>query len=75
VNLLNGPALTIAKNYLPVAQADQCGKVTYGIPQTGDEDQFIGRGDWVQSSKHTLYTADTSWRNTRIRRCTTARIF
>jgi hypothetical protein len=55
VNLLNGPALTIAKNYLPVAQADQCGKVTYGIPQTGDEDQFIGRGDWVQSSKHTLY--------------------
>ena len=54
-SLLNPVALKIAQNYLPTASADQCGKVTYGIPQTGDEDQIIGRVDWVQSSKHTLY--------------------
>jgi Carboxypeptidase regulatory-like domain len=53
--MINGPALTVASKYLPVSQADSCGKVTYGIPQTGDEDQFIGRMDWVQNSKHTLY--------------------
>ena len=40
---------------MPVSSADGCGKVTYGIPQTGDEDQFIGRLDWGQTSKHTLY--------------------
>ena len=55
VNKLNPVSLKIAQNYLPVSSADACGKVTYGIPQTGDEDQFIGRADWVQSSKHTLY--------------------
>jgi hypothetical protein len=41
--------------HLPVSSADQCGKVTYGIPVTGDEDQWIGRVDWVQSARHTLY--------------------
>ena len=29
--------------------------MTYGIPVTGDEDQLVGRVDWVQNSKHTLY--------------------
>ena len=52
---LNPVALTIASKYLPVSSADQCGKVTYGIPVTGDEDQIVGRVDWVQSAKHTLY--------------------
>src|SRR3954452_1648423 len=55
VGSLNPVALKIAQNYLPVSAADSCGKVTYGIPQTGDEDQFIGRGDYIQNSKHTLY--------------------
>src|SRR5437868_10102967 len=55
VGSLNPVALKIAQNYLPISAADACGKVTYGIPQTGDEDQFIGRGDYVQNSKHTLY--------------------
>ncbi len=52
---LNPVALKIAANYLPYASADRCGKVTYGIPQTGDEDQFIGRVDWVHNTKHTLF--------------------
>ena len=47
-SMLNPVALKIAQNYLPISSADQCGKVTYGIPQTGDEDEFIGRGDWFQ---------------------------
>ena len=46
-------AMKIATQYLPIASADQCGNVTYGIPITGDENQYIGRVDWLQSSKHT----------------------
>ncbi len=52
--LLNPVAVALTK-LLPVGTADQCGKVTYGVPVTGDEDQFIGRVDWVQNSKHTMY--------------------
>ena len=29
--------------------------MTYGIPQTGDSDEAIGRIDFVQSSKHTIF--------------------
>jgi hypothetical protein len=54
-SLLNPVALTIASKYLPVSSATSCGKVTYGIPVTGDEDQAIGRVDWVENAKHTLY--------------------
>ena len=45
----------MATKYLPIASADQCGKVTYAIPVTGDEQQYIGRIDFVQSEKHTIY--------------------
>jgi hypothetical protein len=55
VSMLNPVALKIANEYLPVAAADKCGKVTYAIPVTGDEHQFIGRVDWVQNTKHTLF--------------------
>src|SRR5262249_355393 len=41
--MLNPIAVKVASTYLPVSSADQCGKVTYGIPITGDEQQFIGR--------------------------------
>jgi Carboxypeptidase regulatory-like domain len=54
-SMLNPVAIKMANSYLPVSSADQCGKVTYGIPITGDEDQVIGRVDWVQSEKHTLF--------------------
>ena len=53
VSRFNAQALALTK-FLPAAQ-NECGKVTYGIPTTGDEDQVIGRIDWVQSSKHTIY--------------------
>jgi hypothetical protein len=49
------PAAVKLMTYLPVGQANPCGKVTYGIPTTGDEDQFIGRADWAQNTKHSLF--------------------
>ena len=54
-SMLNPVAVKIATSYLPAGSADQCGKVSFGIPITGDENQYIGRMDWVQSDKHTLY--------------------
>ena len=40
--------------YLPAAQTN-CGKVVYGIPQVNDEDQTIGRVDYVRSAKQSLF--------------------
>jgi hypothetical protein len=54
VSLLDPVAVAVTK-FLPISSADQCGKVTFAIPVTGDEDQWIGRIDWVQNSKHTVY--------------------
>jgi Carboxypeptidase regulatory-like domain len=53
--LLSPVAVNLVSKYLPVATATPCGQVTYGIPQTGDEQQYIGRTDFVQSAKHTIY--------------------
>jgi hypothetical protein len=55
MTLLNPVAVNLVTKYLPVSSADPCGKVTFGIPVTGDEDQFVGRIDWVQNAKNTLY--------------------
>jgi len=52
-SLFVAPALALMK-YLPPA-TNQCGKVVYGIPITGDDNTTIGRVDWVQSAKHSLY--------------------
>jgi carboxypeptidase family protein len=54
MSMLDPVAVALTK-FLPVSSADQCGKVTFGIPVTGDEDQWIGRVDWVQNSKHTVF--------------------
>jgi Carboxypeptidase regulatory-like domain len=53
---LNPIAVNIAQNYLPIASANPCGKVTYAVPITGDEDQYIGRVDFVQNSKNTIFS-------------------
>jgi hypothetical protein len=55
VSMMDPVALALASKYLPTAAANQCGLVTYGIPQTGDEQQWIERTDWVLSQKHTIY--------------------
>jgi hypothetical protein len=50
----NSSALAILK-YFPVA-SNSCGKIIYGVPATGDEDQYLGRVDWNQSQKHSFYS-------------------
>jgi len=45
VNLMDPAAVKLASNYLPTAAANGCGTVTYGIPRTGDEQQWIERTD------------------------------
>ncbi len=54
VSRFNPQAVTLVSKYIPQS-ADPCGKITYGIPRNWGEDQAIGRIDWVQSAKHTLY--------------------
>jgi len=49
----NQQALNLIK-LIPLS-TDPCGKVTYGIPRTGDEQQVIGRVDWAQSAKNNIY--------------------
>src|SRR6185437_10890943 len=53
VSSFNPQALNLLK-YVPVS-SDPCGKITYGIRRTGDENQGIGRIDWVQSPRHSLF--------------------
>jgi hypothetical protein len=53
VSRFNQQSLNLLK-LIPLS-TDPCGKIVYGIPRTGDEDQVIGRVDWMQSAKHSLY--------------------
>jgi Carboxypeptidase regulatory-like domain len=46
-------ALALAK-YLP-QPTDQCGRVQWGTPVHSNEQQYIGRVDWIISAKHALY--------------------
>lgn len=50
----NAQAVGFVNKYVPQS-SDPCGKIIYGIPTTGDENQIIGRIDWVQSEKHSFY--------------------
>jgi hypothetical protein len=52
--LLSTPALNLTK-HLPVAQANQCGLVQYGIVNDNNEHQALGRLDDQISDKHSLY--------------------
>lgn len=49
----NPQALAFLK-FVPVS-SDPCGKLLYGIPNPSDEDQFLTRSDWLQSTKHTVF--------------------
>src|SRR5215472_10474234 len=55
VSMLNPIAVKVASSYLPISAANQCSKITYGIPITRDEQQFIGRIDFVHTEKHSIY--------------------
>lgn len=54
VSRFNPQAVNLITKYIPISN-DPCGRITYGIPTTGDEEQFIGRIDWIHTSKHSLY--------------------
>ena len=49
----NQQALSILK-YVPTS-SNPCGELTYSIPEPQREEQYIGRVDWNQSSKHSLF--------------------
>jgi hypothetical protein len=53
VSLFSAPSLALLK-YIPVSK-DPCGRLIYSIPSPSGENQYIGRVDWLQSSKHNIY--------------------
>jgi len=52
--LFSPVALKIA-SILPTADANQCGKVTYGLPGGQNENMGVAKLDWQKSVKHSLY--------------------
>ena len=48
------PAALALVRYLPTT-TNPCGQVTYSTPSIQDEDQGVGRLDWVQSAKNTAF--------------------
>src|SRR5262249_6043910 len=52
-SLLNPQAVAILK-YVPVAD-NPCGRTTYAGASPEGENQYIGRGDWGISAKHSLF--------------------
>lgn len=53
VSQFDPAALKIVK-LLPTS-SNACGQITYGVRSTQNEDQGIGKLDWVQSEKHNLF--------------------
>jgi hypothetical protein len=49
----NQPALNLLR-YVP-RSSNPCGEITYAIPEPADENQYIGRVDWNQSAKNSLF--------------------
>ena len=49
----NQQALGLLK-YVPTT-SDPCGRITYAIPEPQREDQYIGRVDWNQSAKNSVF--------------------
>jgi hypothetical protein len=49
----NSSAVSLLK-YIPTSN-DPCGKLIIGIPTTGDEDQAIGRVDWLISQRNSFF--------------------
>jgi Carboxypeptidase regulatory-like domain len=48
------PAALSLVSYLPKT-GDPCGRITYSVPSIQDEDQGVGRLDYVLSTKHTVF--------------------
>lgn len=48
------PAALALANFLP-RTSDPCGRVTYSTPSIQNEDQGVGRIDYVQSTRHNIF--------------------
>jgi hypothetical protein len=53
VSRFSPQALNLLK-YIP-ASTDPCGKLLYSIPNNSTENQYLGRGDWMQSNRHSVF--------------------
>lgn len=50
------PSSVALSKYLPTSSTTNgCGQVTWGTPVHSNEQQYVGRGDWTISQKHSLY--------------------
>ena len=49
----SAPAVGLAK-LIPVSP-DPCGRILYSIPNPNNENQYVGRVDWIQSTRNTVY--------------------
>jgi hypothetical protein len=47
------PAANLAK-LIPVS-SDPCGKLVYAIPNPNNENQYVGRVDWIATPRNTVY--------------------
>ena len=47
------PAVNLAK-LIPVS-ANPCGRIVYAVPNPNNENQYVGRVDWLQSSRNSVY--------------------
>lgn len=47
-------ALKLA-SMLPLAQADQFGRINVALPANNKEDQYVGRVDYTMSARHTIF--------------------
>jgi len=54
VSRFNPEAVATVNKYIPISN-NPCGREVYGIRNNTNESQYIGRVDWLQSTKHTLY--------------------
>jgi hypothetical protein len=49
----SAPAVALLKN-VPTS-TDPCGRLVYSIPNPNNENQIVTRGDWQQSSRHSIF--------------------
>lgn len=49
----SAPAVAMLKS-VPLS-SDPCGLITYAIPNPNDENQYVGRVDWAQSEKNSIF--------------------
>lgn len=53
VGRFNQQALNVLK-YVPTS-TDPCGQILYSIPNNSKENQYLGRIDWTQSARHSIF--------------------